>query len=80
MAGVQGSAGQSAGAATYHVGQVVNGYEFTGTEWIPHVEKAAAPAQPHYQVGDVVNGYRFNGVEWVPYPGTSQPPPPPQVG
>ena len=47
------------------VGQVVNGHQWNGSQWVPFV----APA-----VGQLSNGHQWNGTEWVPLP------PPPVVG
>ncbi len=48
------------------VGQVVNGYQWNGVQWVP--------LGPPPQVGQVSNGYQWNGVQWIPLG------PPPQVG
>src|SRR5665647_1695171 len=48
------------------VGQVANGYQWNGVQWIP--------LGPPPQVGQVSNGYQWNGVQWIPLG------PPPQVG
>ena len=47
------------------IGEVVNGYQWNGTQWVP-----VAPPQ----VGQVVNGHRWDGYRWVPVA------PAPQVG
>jgi hypothetical protein len=48
------------------VGQVANGYQWNGVQWIP--------LGPPPQVGQVANGYQWNGVQWIPLGA------PPQVG
>jgi len=47
------------------VGQVVNGHQWNGSQWVPF----AAPA-----VGQISNGHQWNGTQWVPLP------PPPAIG
>ena len=47
------------------VGQVVNGHQWTGSQWVPF----AAPS-----VGQISNGHQWNGSQWVPLP------PPPAIG
>ena len=39
----------------YQIGDIANGYIWTGLEWARH-----------YQVGDIVNDHLWNGQEWVP--------------
>mgnify|MGYP003337159628 CR=1 FL=1 len=39
----------------YQIGDIANGYIWTGLEWARH-----------YQVGDIENNYLWNGQEWVP--------------
>ncbi len=48
------------------IGEVVNGYQWNGAQWVP---------LPPPQVGQVVNGHRWDGQRWVPLA-----PPAPQVG
>lgn len=47
------------------LGQVVNGHQWNGAEWVPY----AAPA-----LGQISNGHQWNGSQWVPLP------PPPAIG
>lgn len=47
------------------LGQVVNGHQWNGSQWVPF----AAPA-----VGQISNGHQWNGIQWVPLP------PPPAIG
>ncbi len=67
---------------TYQVGQVVNGYQWNGREWVPAATESSTPqvvnghqwdgrqwvpvAQQAPHVGQVVNGYEWNGREWTP--------------
>jgi hypothetical protein len=53
------------------VGQVVNGYQWNGTQWV-------APVQQAPQVGQVANGHRWDGTQWVPLAQAAQQAP--QVG
>jgi hypothetical protein len=48
------------------VGQVANGYQWNGVQWIP--------LGPPPQVGQVTNGYQWNGVQWIPLGPPPQPP------
>ncbi|MBU4207153.1 MAG: hypothetical protein KJ777_09785, partial [Actinobacteria bacterium] len=41
--------------------QVVNGYQWNGTQWVPSAQAQNAP-----QVGQEVNGHRWDGTQWVP--------------
>ncbi len=47
------------------LGQVVNGHQWNGAQWVPLI----APT-----VGQISNGHQWNGSQWVPLP------PPPPVG
>jgi hypothetical protein len=47
------------------LGQVVNGHQWNGAQWVP----LAAPT-----MGQISNGHQWNGAQWVPLP------PPPPVG
>jgi hypothetical protein len=55
------------------VGQVVNGYQWNGTQWV-------APVQQAPQVGQVVNGHRWDGTQWVPLAQAQAAQQVPQVG
>ena len=52
------------------LGQVVNGHQWNGTQWVP------LPAPP--AIGQVSNGHRWDGARWVPV--QAAPPPPPAPG
>ncbi len=47
------------------LGQVVNGHQWNGSQWVP----ITAPA-----LGQISNGHQWNGTQWVPLP------PPPAIG
>ena len=47
------------------LGQVVNGHQWNGSQWVPYAAAA---------VGQISNGHQWNGTQWVPLP------PPPAVG
>ena len=49
------------------IGQVSNGYQWNGQQWVPLTQ-----AQQQYQVGQVVNGHRWDGQQWVPVAQTQQ--------
>ena len=52
------------------VGQIANGHQWNGTQWVPLPSPQQVP-----QVGQVANGHRGDGRQWVPLPQQA-----PQVG